>query len=523
MRRAMSDSTPTPTRVGAAPIEIDVGTALGSYELVGLLGKGAMGSVYRARHVLLGREVAIKVLSPEYVARPEIVQRFFREARVVNDIDHDHIVEVTDFVEAPGLAYLVMELLEGASLRELMAERGRKYPAVKRIVGFMTQLCEALEAAHAKGVVHRDLKPDNVFVVKRNGADFVKVLDFGVAKLRDLDHTATSAGMILGTPHYMSPEQALGREVDRHSDVWAAGVLLHELLAGEVPFTAPSFVELAMQIREQPPKPLPRKTPRGERIPASLAAVVARCLAKKPGDRFRSMEMLAQALRAPRRRQVVVPRRWLAAAAAAGLLAAGIAFVALRPGVRRRVGAALEASWSSMRALAPTSPPAQPERSAAAGGAESKGPPAQPERSAAVGGAESKATPPAHPERSAAAAESKGTPKRTAPPPRTTAASTRGASAPMSAQRLVATLRTTVELVLHSNPAGASVTRLDTGQRLGKTPLKVNVHRKEAAVWIQMHLPGYAPVKFTVDLRKDNTANVTFRGRAKSAKASRRR
>src|SRR5512133_3158270 len=117
----------------AAPPEIDVGATLGSYELVGLLGKGAMGSVYRARHVLLGREVAIKVLSPEYVARPEIVQRFFREARVVNDIDHEHIVEVTDFVEAPGLAYLVMELLEGASLRDLMAERGRKYPSVKRI------------------------------------------------------------------------------------------------------------------------------------------------------------------------------------------------------------------------------------------------------------------------------------------------------------------------------------------------------------------------------------------------------
>jgi serine/threonine-protein kinase len=509
MQGRMSDSSPT--QLGTGPIETDVGTELGSYELVGLLGKGAMGTVYRARHVLLGREVAIKVLSPEYVARPEIVQRFFREARVVNDIDHEHIVEVTDFIEAPGLAYIVMELLEGASLRDLMAERGRKYPPVKRIVGLMSQLCEALEAAHAKGVVHRDLKPDNVFVVKRDGDDFVKVLDFGVAKLSDLDHTATSAGMILGTPHYMSPEQALGHEVDPHTDVWAAGVVLYELLSGQVPFTAPSFVELAMQIREQPPKPLPRRTPRGERIPPSVAAVVTRCLEKKPGDRFKSMESLAEALRTPRRRRVAVPRRWLAAAAAAAIVAAGIAFVALRPGFARQIGAAIRSSWKSVPKLAPTaptSPPAQPERSAAVSGAESKAPPTP-------------TSPPAHPERSAAAggAESKGTPTksstRATPAPRTS-------TGPMSPQRLVATLRT-VELILRSSPPGAAVVRLDTGQRLGKTPLKLNVARKEAVIWIQMRLEGHAPVKFAVDLRKDNTANVTFRSSAKTTKASRSR
>src|SRR5512143_983855 len=117
--------------------EIQIGSTLGSYELVELLGAGAMGRVYRARHVLLGREVAVKVLNPEYVARPDIVQRFFREARVVNDIDHEHIVEVTDFVEEPGLAYLVMELLDGASLRALTKQRGRRYPSVERIVAIM--------------------------------------------------------------------------------------------------------------------------------------------------------------------------------------------------------------------------------------------------------------------------------------------------------------------------------------------------------------------------------------------------
>ncbi len=210
-------------------------------------------------------------------------------------------MEVTDFVEAPGAAYLVMELLEGKSLRDLTAARGEGYPSIARLVALLGQVSDALHAAHEKGVIHRDLKPDNVFVVERDGREFAKVLDFGVAKLADpADHAATTAGMILGTPHYMAPEQALGREVDRRTDVWAAGVVLHELLAGAVPFKARSFVELAMAIRERPPAPLPESTPGGERIPADLAAVVARCLEKRPADRYATMAELAEALRGRR-------------------------------------------------------------------------------------------------------------------------------------------------------------------------------------------------------------------------------
>jgi len=211
MRKASPPSGP--------PGEIRLGTVLGSYRIVAELGAGAMGRVYRARHVRLGREVAIKVLNPEHAARRDVVERFFREARVANEIDHPHIVEVTDFVEAPGRAYLVMELLEGRSLRDLVRDRGA-YPSIARLRTILAQVCEALHAAHGKGVIHRDLKPDNVFVVERGGADFAKVLDFGVAKLADPeDHKATTAGMILGTPSYMSPEQALGREVDGRTDV----------------------------------------------------------------------------------------------------------------------------------------------------------------------------------------------------------------------------------------------------------------------------------------------------------------
>jgi serine/threonine-protein kinase len=448
-----------------APAQIDVGSALGSYELVAQLGAGAMGRVYRARHVRLGREVAIKVLNPEYAARRDVVERFFREARVANEIDHAHIVEVTDFVEAPGVAYLVMELLEGKSLRDLASGRGEGYPSVARLLAILAQVCDALHAAHEKGVIHRDLKPDNVFVVERGGEDFAKVLDFGVAKLADpADHAATTAGMILGTPHYMAPEQALGREVDRRADVWAAGVVLHELLAGTVPFTARSFVELAMAIRERPPAPLPERTPGDERIPGDVAAIVTRCLEKRPADRFATMADLAEALRGHRVPRAAVPGRRplaVAAVAAVALLAGGAG--AVRLGLPQRLRDEVSPAWSALRerveeATSPRPPPS-----------------------------------PAPTSSRAAASQS---PAR--PPP-----------------------RPTVELLLRSTPPGAKVVRLDTGERLGTTPLRLDLPRKAASLWIEMTLAGFQRVKFEVDLRRDMTANVAFERAPR--RASRRR
>ena len=237
-------------RLPAAGEPIEIGSALGNYELVDLLGKGAMGRVFRARHVLLGREVAIKVLNPDLAARPDIVDRFFREARVVNDIDHEHIVEVTDFVESPGLAYLVMELLDGQSLRDLVKQKGRKYPPLRRTLGIMAQVCEALEAAHAKGVVHRDLKPDNVFVTQLGRA---KLLDFGIAKLKpelSLVGTATRTGALVGTPQYMSPEQAMGRrgsELDGRADLYSLGVVLYEMVTGRLPFESDTAMGIILR------------------------------------------------------------------------------------------------------------------------------------------------------------------------------------------------------------------------------------------------------------------------------------
>jgi serine/threonine-protein kinase len=480
---ARMDETVTSTR--SLTLEIKVGTQLGSYEVIELLGKGAMGRVYRARHTRLGREVALKVLNPEFVARADVVQRFFREARVVNDIDHANIVEVSDFVEQPGLAYLVMELLEGDSLRDLMDLRGRKYPQVKRIVAILRQVCSALEAAHAKGVVHRDLKPDNVFVVKRDGADFVKMLDFGVAKLRGGgDMAETTTGMIIGTPHYMSPEQALGRDVTKTTDVWAAGVVLYEALAGSVPFSGGSFVELANQIRMQPPKPLPPKTPRGERIPAWLGEVIAKCLEKKPSDRFKSMAALDEALAAGGPLSTgAFPRRLVGAALALALLG-GLAGLGWRYDVPGRVRATYDKARRGWQTLVA-------ER--------------------AKPGAPAAAEPRREPERPPAPAAEP--PVRRAPEPAPAPAHAKAPAPPPAPKR-----PPTVELAIRTTPSGARVTRLDTGERLGRTPIQVNVPRKAADVWVQVTLDGYKPIKFIVDLRKDNAANITFQGVKKTTR-----
>jgi len=222
------------------------GDVLGSYQLVKLIGEGSMGRVFLARHVRLGRQVALKVMRPEHLKTPHLVQRFFQEARSVNQINHEHIVEVFDFVnevEGPdaGRAYCVMELLVGASLAELL----RKQPlAIERAVHITRQVCAALEAAHQLGVVHRDVKPDNIFITERNGdANFTKVLDFGVAKLTaplgEEKASETIEGTIVGTPAYMAPEQAAGLGADYRADIYSTA------------FTRRTYATLQAQAEEE--------------------------------------------------------------------------------------------------------------------------------------------------------------------------------------------------------------------------------------------------------------------------------
>ncbi|WP_043433310.1 serine/threonine-protein kinase [Cystobacter fuscus] len=266
--------------------QLQVGDILGSYQLERLLGEGSMGQVFQARHVRLGRQVALKVLRSTYAHDGNFVRRFFQEAHAVNQINHEHIVEIFDFVEDPaaGHVYCVMELLRGQSLSELLREERLGLARIRRI---MVQVCAALSAAHQLGVVHRDIKPDNLFIAHKSGQpDFVKVLDFGVAKLLTAEGVnGTLDGTIIGTPTYMSPEQAAGLPVDARADIYAVGTVLYELLAGQPPFVAPNFGQLMVKILTESPPELPTHTPAGDAIPPELAAITLRCLSKEPEGR----------------------------------------------------------------------------------------------------------------------------------------------------------------------------------------------------------------------------------------------
>ncbi|MBL8949762.1 MAG: serine/threonine protein kinase [Myxococcaceae bacterium] len=311
--------------------DVQVGDRLGPYRLDRVVGEGSMGRVFLAVHLKLGRRVAIKMLRPEHAANGTVVSRFFDEARAVNRINHEHIIEIHDFVEDGPHCYCVMEHLDGMSL----ADTAEAAPLpVQAIITVMQQLCSALGAAHEVGVVHRDVKPENVILLRRPGAPlFVKVLDFGVAKLgADLRRTPvsqTAQGTLLGTPLFMAPEQIVGLEVDRRADVWAVGCLLYWLLAGRLPFNSPHFGQLSMQVIKEAPPPLPSRTPGGERVPAGLADLALRCLAKSPEDRPSSMHEVRVALDrpdAPWRRRLPEMARLKVAAIAAALLAAAAAW-----------------------------------------------------------------------------------------------------------------------------------------------------------------------------------------------------
>ena len=279
--------------------KLPLGTDLGPYRLISDLGTGGMGLLYIGEHRTIGRRMAIKVLNPDLAQRADIVRRFFDEARSVNTINHEHIVEIFDFVADPqGLNYLVMELLEGSDLQQSRVHDGPF--ALRRTLSILAQTGSALAAAHAKGIIHRDLKPENVFLTQRAGLrDFVKLLDFGLAKLsesmKQTEHL-TRAGTVLGTPEYMSPEQARGTHVDARSDVYALGLLLHWMLLDRLPFDIRDFDKLQAQ-REKGPAHLPACNVAGEHLPPSLDTIVQRCLQPNPSRRFQSCTEVEQALR----------------------------------------------------------------------------------------------------------------------------------------------------------------------------------------------------------------------------------
>jgi serine/threonine-protein kinase len=242
---------PTPTSFRPESL---VGTTLdGRYRLVAHLASGGMGAIFRAEHVYMRKELALKVLRPDLSSLPDIAERFRREAEIAAGLEHDNIVRVTDFGRSPeGWLFLSMELLEGESLFERLRRTGPLMP--EEAVSILVQMCRGLEVAHARGVVHRDLKPENIFLTARP-AGLVKILDFGIAKLTDPQIASdTQAGMVVGTPEYLSPEQAMGVAIDGRADVYAVGLIGWRMLAGRHPFRADDARGLLMM---QATKPVP--------------------------------------------------------------------------------------------------------------------------------------------------------------------------------------------------------------------------------------------------------------------------
>jgi serine/threonine protein kinase len=282
---------------------LPAGTLIGGYRLVDLLGEGGMGRVYVAEHVKLGRRVAIKMLRKELVSNPVAVARFFAEARAVNRISHENIVEITDFLEQPGGDNcIIMELLKGEDLGQRLLRK--RIVSLPRALDIAAQTASALAAVHSAGMIHRDLKPDNVFLIERGGStDFVKLLDFGVAKLTDpsgqggIVMHSTAAGQIIGTPEYMSPEQAGGQPVDFRTDVYALGVILYEMLTGVLPFQAKSFGELLIKHMTEPVKLPPSQSGLPHGVQAARDRLLLDLLAKDPGARPRSMRDIEQRMR----------------------------------------------------------------------------------------------------------------------------------------------------------------------------------------------------------------------------------
>jgi serine/threonine protein kinase len=263
------------------------------YYLESKLGVGGMGTVYRAGRLLIGDRVAVKVLHPARMADPHAVERFRREAQTASRLKHPNIVKVYDFgVSREGLNYQVMELAEGESLRSLIERHGRLSETAA--VEIIRQVCAALDETHRQGIVHRDIKPENILVQTIPGGLQVKVLDFGIAALRDVKASRlTRTGAVVGTPHYMSPEQCLGEELDGRSDIYSLGIVLFEMLIGVVPFDSPTTTAIVIKHVNDPPPPPRTLNPK---ISPAVESVVLRALKKRRDARPKTAGKMAREL-----------------------------------------------------------------------------------------------------------------------------------------------------------------------------------------------------------------------------------
>jgi eukaryotic-like serine/threonine-protein kinase len=279
------------------PGDLAAGTAVGEYLVEGVLGRGGMGTVYAARHPLIGKQVAIKVLGAAFSQDPAIVRRFVDEARAVNRIGHAGIIDIFSFgTLADGRQYFVMEHLEGETLGAALRRGPLPAAEARRL---LVETCAALQAAHSEHIVHRDLKPDNLWIARpRHGEPHVKILDFGIAKLipgeGTGDSSVTETGAVMGTPQFMAPEQCLGEPVDHRADIYALGVILYRVFCGRLPFEGKSFAEVVAQmVTVAPPRPSSLRP-----LAPALEALILACLEKSPGQRPQSADEVGRRLEA---------------------------------------------------------------------------------------------------------------------------------------------------------------------------------------------------------------------------------
>lgn len=275
-----------------------IGVVLGTkYRIEEKIGEGGMGQIYMARHITLNKRYAVKMLNAEFSKNQEAVERFRREATTAGELDHPNIINITDIdYTDDGLAYIVMEFLDGREFRDDLTQT--PILATDRLVRIFTQVCRALDAAHARGIVHRDLKPENIFLVDLpDQPDTVKLLDFGISKIKTGGATnLTQTGMVIGTPHYMAPEQAKGdRDIDHRADIFALGAILYEASTGQVPATGDTATAILMKILLEEPVPPRQLNPN---LSPEVEMVIQRAMQKDREQRFQSCSELAEALQA---------------------------------------------------------------------------------------------------------------------------------------------------------------------------------------------------------------------------------
>lgn len=460
-----------------------IGEILGSYRLVEPIGKGGMGVVYRAEHVVLGRTAAVKLLLPESSRDTDLVQRFFNEARAAAKIQHRGLVEVLDYGHhVDGSAFIVMELLAGESLAARI-ERERML-AITTALAITRQVASALYAAHEQAIIHRDLKPENIFLVPDAEAPAgvrVKVLDFGIAKLAGTDEkrsVKTKTGAVFGTPRYMSPEQCKNAtNVDARSDIYALGCILHEMVIGHAPFDYDTWGELIAAHIYVTPKPPRQLNPN---VPAAVEGIIMRALAKEPADRFASMHELAQGCEALWKESLGTGR---------GALFTPVSGIAVEK----------PPTTAPPTASAPTLPVA----------AQMTAPPVERSRRrawipiAAVALAGIAA---------AAVFAMRDRDESTAPvqaPPRVVEQPDAAPLAPAIDAAPAAPQH--VELVIESSPGGADVYRAIDGVKLGKTPFKKQYERVEGEAVFLINLAGYEQERVTLSTAHDGNAVAKLR------------